>query len=113
MTSLAQQLFNRSNTTCELCTANDNLAVYEVPPTSNANTENSILVCKTCLDQLEKNEQFHNNDSEVKNIKERLVEKLLKEIKTDNLKLSDFNKIWTKFCFLDETGTLSNKEEQY
>ena len=31
---------------------------------------------------MEKNEQFQNNYSEVKNIKERLVEKLLKEIKS-------------------------------
>lgn len=34
-----------------------------------------------------------------------------KEIKTENLKLSDFDKIWTKFCFLDETGSLSNPDE--
>lgn len=31
---------------------------------------------------MEKNEQFYNNDSEVKNIKERLIEKLLKEIES-------------------------------
>lgn len=31
-----------------------------------------------------------------------------KETKTQDLKLSDYNQIWTKFCFLDETGSLSN-----
>ena len=31
-----------------------------------------------------------------------------KEIKTEDLKLSDYNQIWTKFCFLDETGNLNN-----
>lgn len=36
-----------------------------------------------------------------------------KEIKTEDLKLSDYNKIWTKFCFLDETGTLSDQKDQY
>lgn len=36
-----------------------------------------------------------------------------KEIKTEDLKLSDFDKIWTKFCFLDETGTLSNQKDQF
>lgn len=36
-----------------------------------------------------------------------------KEIPTENLKLSDFDKIWTKFCFLDETGTLSEQQDQY
>ncbi len=36
-----------------------------------------------------------------------------KEIKTGDLKLSDFNQIWTKFCFLDETGSLSDQTDQY
>ena len=36
-----------------------------------------------------------------------------KDIKTEELKLSDYNKIWTKFCFLDETGTLSDQKDQY
>jgi protein PhnA len=57
--SLQQELVNRSGNKCELCTAETNLAVYEVPPTDNANTDNSILVCKTCLDQIEKTEQIN------------------------------------------------------
>lgn len=36
-----------------------------------------------------------------------------KETKTENLRLSDYNQIWTKFCFLDETGTLSDQKDQY
>jgi len=36
-----------------------------------------------------------------------------KEINTADLHLSDFDKIWTKFCFLDETGTLSATTDQY
>lgn len=39
--------------------------------------------------------------------------KLNKEIKTEDLKLSDYDKIWTKFCFLDESGSLSNYAEPY
>ncbi|MEK7564801.1 MAG: DUF3800 domain-containing protein [Patescibacteria group bacterium] len=39
--------------------------------------------------------------------------KFNKEIKTENLKLSDYNQIWTKFCFLDETGALSGQKDQY
>jgi len=39
--------------------------------------------------------------------------KFNKEIKTEELKLSNFDKIWTKFCFLDETGTLSDQKDQY
>jgi hypothetical protein len=36
-----------------------------------------------------------------------------KEIKTEDLKLSNFDQIWTKFCFLDESGSLSNYTEPY
>lgn len=36
-----------------------------------------------------------------------------KEIKTEDLKLSDYDQIWTKFCFLDESGSLSNYTEPY
>lgn len=57
--SLQQQLLNRSGNKCELCNADTNLSVYEVPPTDNANADNSIIVCKTCLDQIEKTEQIN------------------------------------------------------
>lgn len=36
-----------------------------------------------------------------------------KGIKTEDLKLSDYDQIWTKFCFLDESGSLNNKTEPY
>lgn len=36
-----------------------------------------------------------------------------KETKTGDLKLSSYDQIWTKFCFLDETGTLSDKSDNY
>ena len=39
--------------------------------------------------------------------------KFNKETKTEDLKLSDYDQIWTRFCFLDETGTLSDQKEQY
>ena len=57
--SLQQQLLSRSGNKCELCTSTTNLSVYEVPPTDHANADNSIIVCKTCLDQIEKTEQIN------------------------------------------------------
>lgn len=39
--------------------------------------------------------------------------KFNKEINTKDLKLSDYNQIWTKFCFLDESGSLSNKADPF
>jgi len=59
--SLVQELQTRSANKCELCTSENTLRVYEVPPMSNANSDNSILVCKTCLDQIEKTEQLDAN----------------------------------------------------
>jgi hypothetical protein len=39
--------------------------------------------------------------------------KFNKEKNTLDLKLSDYNEIWSKFCFLDETGNLTNDLELY
>lgn len=36
-----------------------------------------------------------------------------KKLNTEDLKLSDYNNIWTKFCFLDETGSLSSEKDPY
>jgi hypothetical protein len=36
-----------------------------------------------------------------------------KEILTEELRLKDHNSIWTKFCFLDETGNLKSKNDPY
>lgn len=32
---------------------------------------------------------------------------------TENLRLKDFDQIWTKFCFLDETGSLDNPKDPF
>ncbi|OGL87382.1 hypothetical protein A3I40_03775 [Candidatus Uhrbacteria bacterium RIFCSPLOWO2_02_FULL_48_12] len=39
--------------------------------------------------------------------------KFNKEINTKDLKLSDYDQIWTKFCFLDETGNLNNPTDPF
>ncbi len=46
-------LHTRSESKCELCSATENLNVYEVPPESNGDADQCILICKTCLDQIE------------------------------------------------------------
>ena len=48
-----QSLFERSGSSCELCKASDDLAVYEVPPESAGTIDDSILLCATCRDQIE------------------------------------------------------------
>jgi len=56
--SLIKELQARSGNKCELCTAETALSIYEVPPSSNPNSDNTVLVCKTCLGQIEKTEQL-------------------------------------------------------
>jgi len=51
--SLLKRLEERSNSKCELCASEAQLDVYEVPPTSTGNENDSILVCNTCVDQIE------------------------------------------------------------
>ena len=43
----------RSGNCCELCGATENLGVYTIPPARNESTDNSLLVCDTCLSQIE------------------------------------------------------------
>lgn len=50
-----QMLQERSNNTCELCTATEGLTQYTIPPSLNENVANDVLVCRTCLNQIEGN----------------------------------------------------------
>lgn len=52
--STEQKLHARSNGSCELCESKQTLSVYEVPPHSDGNEDESILVCEICKAQLEK-----------------------------------------------------------
>ena len=51
----------RSGSKCEFCGATDDLKVYEVPPTSNGKADNCVLVCATCLEQIENPEKMDTN----------------------------------------------------
>ncbi len=51
--SVLQTLQERSNNTCELCAATNQLSQYTIPPSLNENVDNDILVCSTCLNQIE------------------------------------------------------------
>ena len=51
----------RSGNCCELCGATENLGVYTVPPARNESTDNSLLVCDTCLSQIEEPSTMDSN----------------------------------------------------
>ena len=59
--SVLQTLKERSNTTCELCTSSQNLNQYTIPPSLNDSVDNSLLVCNTCLSQIEGNVEMDPN----------------------------------------------------
>jgi len=48
-----QTLQNRSDGKCELCSSDQNLRIYEVPPTDGANSGKSIYICEICKSQIE------------------------------------------------------------
>lgn len=56
---LIDDLKKRSDNRCELTGDTEDLQVYEVPPVSTPNLDNTILVCGTCLAQIEKKEQIN------------------------------------------------------
>ena len=51
--SVLQTLQERSNNTCELCTSAESLSQYTIPPSLNENVDNDVLVCETCLSQIQ------------------------------------------------------------
>jgi len=50
---MERTLNKRSESKCELCTATENLKVYQVLPTKKGGIDESILACSTCIDQIE------------------------------------------------------------
>ena len=51
--STEQNLLSRSDSKCELCSATENLSVYEIPPVSDGHVDQCILVCPTCSGQIQ------------------------------------------------------------
>ncbi len=50
---LLQELQERSGNQCELCASKDGLSIYELPPISTGGVDGSLLICNTCLGQIE------------------------------------------------------------
>jgi len=59
--STEQALKNRSNSSCELCTSSDNLAVFPVPPTSDLSVQQSVYLCNICLSQIQGDNDLDTN----------------------------------------------------
>jgi protein PhnA len=59
--STEKALHARSESKCELCAATEDLGVYEVPPSSGAGADRSVLICGTCREQVETPEKVDLN----------------------------------------------------
>lgn len=59
--SVLKELQTRSGSKCELCGATDELKVYEVPPTAKGKADECVLICDTCLTQIENPEKMEPN----------------------------------------------------
>jgi protein PhnA len=57
--SIESELNIRSKNQCELCSSTSNLGIYDVPPNAQQRIEDSLLVCSTCLAQLDKKEPLN------------------------------------------------------
>ncbi len=51
--SIDNALLQRAESKCELCTATDNLSAYDVPPVTLVTLDNSVLLCNSCIEQIE------------------------------------------------------------
>ena len=59
--STEKALQARSESKCELCSATENLGVYQVPPEANDSVDNSVMACATCREQLTNPENIDAN----------------------------------------------------
>jgi len=59
--SIEKIVQQRSNSSCELCSATENLQVFEVPSNTLGNDAHKILICETCKSQIEKPETMDSN----------------------------------------------------
>jgi len=54
-------LQQRSEQSCELCKSDNTVALYEVKPQDGRNEDNCVMICETCLLQVEKKAEPDSN----------------------------------------------------
>lgn len=65
--NLERELNKRSNGTCELCGATENLKQFDVLPNRKGDLDESIYACATCIDQIENPDKMDANHWRVLN----------------------------------------------
>ena len=51
--SIEKTLHSRSESKCELCNHTESLSVYNIPPYSNDNIDECVLICHNCSQQID------------------------------------------------------------
>jgi len=59
--SIEQILAERSGSKCELCAATGSLSAYAIPPDNDGSADQAVLLCDTCLGQIENPETIDPN----------------------------------------------------
>ncbi len=59
--SIDEALLKRADSKCELCGSSDKLSAYDVPPITIVSLDKSVLVCDTCVGQIEQPETMDAN----------------------------------------------------
>ena len=60
--AISLQLQTRSNNVCELCSEQDeNLMAYAIPPKNDDSTDNQVVLCSNCLQQISDNNYTDKN----------------------------------------------------
>jgi len=59
--SIEKELYARSESKCELCSATETLSVYDVPPDADGSIDHAILICHTCKTQIDDPEKMETN----------------------------------------------------
>lgn len=58
---MERALNKRSKSSCELCTSTEKLSVYNIPPVTEIEENNSILICENCSTEINKTEKLDVN----------------------------------------------------
>ena len=59
--SIEHTLFQRSNSKCELCGSESDLAPLNVPPVETADADHAVLACNICSTQIDSNAELDAN----------------------------------------------------
>lgn len=114
MSVIEKKLKDRSNSKCELCGNEHTLQAYIVPSKALESLDNSILVCATCLDQIENPEKMDDNhwhclsesmwneNLPVQIVSWRMLTRLKKTDLLDMMYLDEDNLEWAKATGEDE-----------